>query len=91
MRRRKVKRKKKNRSFSSKGKHNSNCCWGTKVTNTLAPGVSQEIGGSVTGAGKAYSNRRNGKDKYSDSPESPTRTRRERRGNEEESIYDGYR
>jgi len=89
MRRRKVEKKERNRSSSSKSKYTSNCWWGTRAMNTLAPGITQEAGGLAAGTSKACSNRRSKQDECSGDPKPPARARRERRGNEKGPLYDG--
>jgi len=39
MKKRKIEKKKRNRSSNSKGQHTSNCWWSTKATNILVPSV----------------------------------------------------
>ena len=55
--------------------------------NTSISSVVQETG-DIAGTNRAYSNRRDKKNKYSGSLELFVRTRRERRRNEEEPLYD---
>jgi len=52
--------------------------------------VAQKIRDSTVGTGRAYSNKRSRKDKYSNSPKLPVRTRKERRKNEKGLICNGY-